>query len=255
MDTATLTILGGGFLLIAIISFYLLGIKLIFIFLKTNRIQTFYLSLIFIFAGTAIVFLMLEQIILRHPCVPSTIIPSSRSFFQYEDINAFWVAYLFAIIAYISSSLAIFFASVFTLTFFQNRSKRILLLPLLMLSGYIVTVLFAPHEFVFTGIDWAPEREELTEIIMVCLFLPPIWALALLFFYLSLKMKQKDNIRWRQTTLLGIAQMIISIAYTVEVLNAPILLSLIARMGLSLYPAITYIGVITPKWTKRWLAE
>ncbi|UCG01768.1 MAG: hypothetical protein JSW11_19440 [Candidatus Heimdallarchaeota archaeon] len=253
MDLATLSVLGVIFLFIAIISFYLLGIQLIRIFFKTNRIQTLYLSLIFIFGGTAIVFLVLEQIILLHPSVDRTSIPSPRSFFQYNDINAFWAAYLFAIIAYISSAISIFCVNVFTLTFFPNRSKRPLLLPLLMLLSYIIIILFAPHEFVQTGILWSPEREEITEIIISGLFLPPIWVLALLFFYLSIKMKQKGNIRWRQTTLLGIGQMIISIAYTIEILNAPVLFSLIARIGLSLYPAITYIGVITPKWTKRWL--
>lgn len=255
MNSVILSILGVIFLIIAITTFYFLGIRLILIFMKTNRIQTLYLSLIFIFGGTAIVFLVLEQIILLHPSVDRTPIPTVRSFFQYNDINVFWVAYLFAIVAYISSAISIFLLSVFTLTFFRNRSKKILVIPLLLISSYIFIILIAPHEFVYSGVDWSPERDDITEIIISCLFLPPIWALAFFFFYLSLRLKQIENMRWKQTTLLGIGQIIISIAYTIEILNAPILLSLIARIGLSLYPTITYIGVITPKWTKRWLTE
>ncbi|MFX0185595.1 MAG: hypothetical protein ACFE95_21130, partial [Candidatus Hodarchaeota archaeon] len=126
MNSVILSILGVIFLIIAITTFYFLGIRLILIFMKTNRIQTLYLSLIFIFGGTAIVFLVLEQIILLHPSVDRTPIPTVRSFFQYNDINVFWVAYLFAIVAYISSAISIFLLSVFTLTFFRNRSKKIL---------------------------------------------------------------------------------------------------------------------------------
>jgi len=90
-----------------------------------------------------------------------------------------------------------------------------------------------------------------------------------LFFYLSISLLRRGSPTWRRLFWIFIAQTLLSIGYTVEILNPPVFTGLINEVGIQIslllseafwstgsrflmmiYPLLMWIGVFTPNWAK-----
>ncbi|WP_455143523.1 hypothetical protein [Candidatus Hodarchaeum mangrovi] len=268
-----LELLGVGFVTISIILWILLGIKLILSYRRSPKPQTLSLALVLIFGGIAMLFLATEQILLltgADPTIGSTPIYEILSFSEIPNI--FLLAFFAAALAWISSGLAIILMNFFTLSFFPDTSKKILIAPILVITLYLTIIIFSPFQFAYTGSDWSPEHDITTNFILWILFLFPLWIVTLLFFYLSISLLRQNSPTWRRLFWIFIAQTLLSIGFTVEILNPPAFTGLINDLGIQIalflsdafwstssrflmmiYPLLMWIGVFTPNWAKGML--
>ncbi|MFX0182057.1 MAG: hypothetical protein ACFE95_03150 [Candidatus Hodarchaeota archaeon] len=256
---------GVVFVVIAVVLFLLLGVYLLISYRRTRRDSTLYISLILLFGAGALISLVLEQVILIASDVVQAEAPSKKSFlqFSFDEINVFWLAYLFACLAYFTSACAVLSGVFFTQSFFPERYKKLLIVPTIMLALYVVILIYSPFEWVLettTG-DWQPEHgldyefllgTDLHDWIIWALSLPNLAMIVVLFFYLTFSLYKRGNPRWRQTFILAIGQTFLSIAYTIEIINIPDpLITLLSRFVIMTYPILAYFGFVPPKWFQR----
>ncbi|MFX0151323.1 MAG: hypothetical protein ACFFAJ_11115 [Candidatus Hodarchaeota archaeon] len=258
-------LLGVIFVAIAVVLFLLLGIYLLISYRRTRRDSTLYISLILLFGAGALVSLVLEQVILIASDVVQTQAPPKKSFlqFSFDEINVFWLAYLLACTAYFTSACAVLSGTFFTQSFFSERSKKLLIIPAIMLALYVIILIYSPFEWILeetTG-DWQPEHGleyefllgiDLLDWIIWALIIPNLAMIVLLFFYLTFSLFRRGNPRWRQTLILAIGQTFLSIGYTIEIINVPDpLITLLSRFVIMTYPILAYFGFTPPKWFQR----
>ena len=265
LDTlGPLELLGVVFVVIAIILFAALGISLFLSYRRTNRESTLYVSLILLFGAGALISLMIEQVILITADVTPADAPSMKAFWQFggNEIDAFWIAYLFAIFAWFTSSAAILSGVFFTGSFFPEDSffgrKKLVIIPALMLFSYVVVLTITPFQWNEVSGDWQPIHDPLHLLIAYLLLFPNLWVIVLLFLYLTWSLFRRGTPRWKQTFVLAIGQFFLSLGYTVEIVNMDVMIgtipiSLIARFVIALYPIVMYLGFTPPNWFKRFL--
>ncbi len=257
-----INLVGIVFVLIGIVLWIVLGIKLFFSYQRTEKKQTLYLSLLLIFGGLGMLSLLVEQVILLAAADPVDI-PPFMSILEYQETNIFWLGFMAATIAWIASALGIIWANFFTHSFFPEANKRILIIPIILITVYLILIISSPFEFTFSGTDWSPEHAPDLNVILWILFFIPLWTVAFLFLYLTISLKRKGSSTWRRLFWIFITQTLLSIGFTVEILNPSFFTSLlslpssyegiisaISRFLLMIYPLLMWIGVYTPNWAK-----
>ncbi|MHA1331528.1 MAG: hypothetical protein ACTSR2_10670, partial [Candidatus Hodarchaeales archaeon] len=258
---------------ISIVLWITLGIRLIFSYRKSQKPQTLYLALLFLFGGIAMAFLAIEQGILLSSADPAVSPTQYYSILKFTDIdNIFLIGYLAAAMAWIFSSSAIVAANFFTHSFFPDASKKLLLFPIALISVYLVIIISSPFSYSFNGTDWSPDHEASINFILWILFLIPLWIVVILFLYLSIQLYRRGVSTWRRLFWIFLSQGLLSFAFTVEILNPSAFTGLISslginiellltealwstgsRFGMMIYPILMWIGVFTPDWAKGML--
>lgn len=247
-------LVGIIFILIAIILYLILGLILLNSYRKSKRNSTLYMSLILLIGCLALISLALEQLLLITSKVTEAQAPPMKSFLEFSanEIDVFWLSYFFAVIAWITSASAILSACFFTQSFLSEKYKKFLIFPAIMLTLYVVVLTYAPFQWIEVLGDWQPNHGDFFEIIGYILLFPNLWMIVVLFFYLTFSLFRKGIPRWKQTLLLAIGQLFLSIGYTVEILNIPDpTIALLARFTIMMYPIIMWLGFIPPNWFKR----
>ncbi|MFX0122622.1 MAG: hypothetical protein ACFFAE_03235 [Candidatus Hodarchaeota archaeon] len=231
---------------IAIILFFLLGLYLLNSYRRTRRNTTLYMSLILLFGCLALISLALEQVILIVSGVTGNDAPELKSFLTYsfDDMNVFWLAYSFAFIAWVTSAAAILSACFFTQSFFSEKYKKLLIIPAIMLALWVIVYTAAPFQWIEIAGDWQPQHEDIFEILGYVFLFPNLWMIVLLFFYLTLSLYRRGVPRWKQTFVLAIGQALLSLGFTIEIINIQNpLISLFARIAIMIYPIVAWIGL------------
>ncbi len=239
-------LLGIIFVVIAVILFLLLGLYLLNSYRRTKRNTTLYMSLLLLFGCLALVSLVIEQVVLIASGLTEADAPVKKSFlaFSVEEIDVFWLALLFAVIAWVTSALAILSACFFTQSFFSDKYKKLLIIPAIMLALWVIVYTAADFQWIEIAGDWQPQHDDLFEIIGYIFLFPNLWMVVLLFFYLTLSLYRRGVPRWKQTFILAIGQAFLSIGFTVEIINIQVpIISLIARFAIMIYPIVVWIGL------------
>ncbi|MHA1944691.1 MAG: hypothetical protein ACXAC6_01780 [Candidatus Hodarchaeales archaeon] len=267
----TIDIIGIIFVVLGIIFYLLLGTRLFRSYRRTDKKQTLYLSLLFLLGGLALAFLMLEQVSLLLTLDPpetySQVLADAVSILQFSELNSvFLLAFIFAVMAWITSGLAIVSANFFTQSFFPNSNKKLLIIPILLIAAYLVIIIFSPFYFEYVTGSWSPEHDPSTTFILWVLFLAPLWIVVLLFLYLSISLKRKGNIAWRRVGWLFFSQVVLSVGFTIEILNpstfTPVFTGFLAndaiwslgsRFMIMSYAILMWIAMYTPNWAKGML--
>ena len=268
----TTDIIGVVFVVLGILFYLALGTRLYRSYKVSGKKQTLYLSLLLLFGGLALLLLTLEQLVLLTNAEESMsqTIDDAISIFQYSNIDVFWVGFLFASLAWITSGLAIVAANFFTQSFFPDSNKKLLLIPILLIAAYLILIITSPFYFEYSGSDWSPSHDASTTFILWILFLVPLWTVSFLFLYLSVSLKRKGAIAWRRVGWFFISQAILSIGFTIEILSPSSfttffefsaielllndsLWSISARFMIMIYAVLMWIAVYTPNWAKGWL--
>ena len=265
MIIETIDIVGVGFVGIGIVLFVALGIRLLMSYQRTEKKQTFYLSGEFIFGGLGMLFLLLEQVALLL-YAESEVIPPRQTIFEYTEINVFFVAFICAALAWLCSGTAIIAANFFTHSFFPESSKKLLGIPIGLILVYLALILTASFEWVGEPGDWSPEHLSELNVVLWILFFIPLWIVVFLFFYLTISLYRRGSPAWRRLFWIFISQTLLSLAFTIEILNPATLtgiltllqgyegyIAAISRFFLMIYPVLMWIGVLTPNWAKGML--
>ena len=103
-------------------------------------------------------------------------------------------------------------------------------------------------------------------VVLWILFFIPLWIVVFLFFYLTISLYRRGSPAWRRLFWIFISQTLLSLAFTIEVLNPATLtgiltllqgyegyIAAISRFFLMIYPVLMWIGVLTPNWAKGML--
>ncbi|UCG04298.1 MAG: hypothetical protein JSW11_09985 [Candidatus Heimdallarchaeota archaeon] len=233
---------------IAIILFLLLGIYLLNSYRRTKRNTTLYMSLLLLFGSLALVSLALEQVVLIASDVVPADAPEKKSFlvYSFDEINVFWLSYFFAFIAWVTSASAILSACFFTQSFFSDKYKKLLIIPAIMLALWVIVYTAAPFQWEYLELagDWQPQHDPEFEILGYLFLFPNLWMIVLLFFYLTLSLYRRGVPRWKQTLVLAIGQALLSLGFTVEIINVQVpIISLFARIAIMIYPIVVWIGL------------
>ncbi|MFX0212061.1 MAG: hypothetical protein ACFFDT_39175 [Candidatus Hodarchaeota archaeon] len=182
-DRDPIELLGVVFIAIGIILFLSFGLRLLLSYKRTEKKQTLYLALEFIFGGLGMFFLLIEQVILMlsveviattPELVTDPPIPPMQSIFQYSDIDVFSVGWAGAALAWISSGIAIIAAVFFVVSFFPELGRKYLIPPIVLILIYLVVILVSPFQWHFSGSDWSPEHDPTINIINWILFFIPL---------------------------------------------------------------------------------
>ncbi|MFX1506382.1 MAG: hypothetical protein ACFFDC_09730 [Promethearchaeota archaeon] len=239
-------LLGIVVVVIAIILFLLLGIYLLNSYRRTKRNTTLFMSLILLFGCLALISLALEQVVLIASDVTQADAPDKKSFlaFGFDEINVFWLSYLFAFIAWVTSASAILSACFFTQSFFSDKYKKFLVIPAIMLALWVIVYTVAPFQWTEIAGDWQPQHDPEFEILGYLFLFPNLWMIVLLFFYLTISLYRRGVPRWKQTLILAVGQAFLSLGFTIEIINIQDpLISLLARIAIMMYPVVAWIGL------------
>jgi len=261
----TIDIIGVIFVVLGIIFWLILGTRLFRSYKRTEKKQTLYLSLLLLLGGLALAFLMLEQVSLLIYADPANtqVLADALSILQFSELNSvFLLGFIFAVMAWISSGIAIISANFFTQSFFPNSNKKLLIIPILLITAYLVIIIFSPFYFEYAT-SWSPSHDPSITFILWILFLIPLWTVAILFLYLTVSLKRKSNIAWRRVGWLFFSQVVLSIGFTIEILNpstfTPIftgflandaIWSLSSRFMIMSYALLMWVAMYTPNWAK-----
>jgi hypothetical protein len=267
-------IVGVVFVILGIVFYLALGIRLYKSYKVSEKKQTLYLSLLLIFGGMALLSLTLEQVILLVNADPldSQTVDDALSILQHSEIDVFWVAFIFATIARLTSSIAIIAANYFTQSFFPESNKKLLLIPIVLMIAFWLLVTFSPFYFEYVEGDWSPNNDASTTFLTWILFLIPLWSISILFLYLSVSLKRKGVIAWRRVGWFFMSQVILSIGFTIEILNPGTITTFFDNLNINIdlllnkafwavssrfmvmiYPILMWVAVYTPDWAKGFL--
>ena len=119
-----------------------------------------------------------------------------------------------------------------------------------MLVLWVIVYTAAPFEWIEIAGDWQPDHPDSSlflvedEILGYIFLFPNLWMIVLLFFYLTVSLYRRGVPRWKQTLILAIGQALLSLGFTVEIINVQIpIVSLFARIAIMIYLVVAWIGL------------
>ncbi len=241
-------------ILIALVLFLVVSYRLWKSYQEKGKDQSKYMAFFFFWAALGIISLIIEQGILitqGDPTVTVTEAFSILDFLTGAQITIYHYAYLFAVSAYLTTSISIVYIDLFSLSF-RKQTKYIPIFIVLM-ALYFIILTIMPFHYVNDLGDWAPEKVDpnvpliTTAILSVPLFFSPLFML-----YVAYKLKEQ-TFQFRRAIWLAIGQFIISFAYLFEIINVGGGLALIVRFGIMIYPLWMYLGLTLPPWFRSLL--
>ncbi len=223
---------------------------------ENQKKQSLYFSLGLLFGGLAIVSLAIELITLQ-VFDNNTIAGNDYSGKNIiNGLNAGTFALGFAFLAIILSSISIFMFDTFSISFFENKNK-LLLIPLILLLLYIGIYIFTPVKEVLNraGTDYNPNHigniGPLTiELFLVVLFFVPLFFPSFVFLISALQTRG-SKYNFRRLLALFVLQVMIGIGYTIEIVGGPDYNSVIGRLFILFYPYLTWNVLQSSSFVKK----
>lgn len=247
--------LGSIFAVIAMIGWFYVFYRVYKNYKESQKQQSLYFSIALAMGGIAILFLAAEQIILTFFDEGTTygarylggdIIAGS--------LSAYNLALFFAFIAASVSVISLLFFNLFSLSFFENKLKLIII-PVILLIGYIVVFIFISNpewRLNMTGTDWDLHREDAMELLIISLFIIPI-VFPLLVFYYTTWIVRGNTFNFRRLFFLSLFQTALFFAYYIEIIGAEDALIVFTRFLLMIYPFLTWATLNPGDRVKRLL--
>lgn len=221
---------------------------------QNQKRQSLYFSLALLFGGLAIIFLALELTTLQlfdagtiagHDYVGKTVALGLNS----ADLGA-WFSY----IAVVLSIFAIFAFDSFSMSFFENKMKY-LIIPAVLLVAYFI-IYFYPNlpliQLNSTGTDYNPYHTGTIDTYIIAIFLIPLYFPAFIFFLTALQTRA-NKYNFRRSLILCLLQIMIGIGYTIEIVGGPDYYSVIGRLFILLYPYLTWNVLQSSNFVKKLL--
>ncbi len=260
MDTFTqtpITILSSIIAIIAIFAWLYGFYKVYMSYRQTEKKQSLYFSLGLLFGGLAIIFLALElttlQIFLdnsktlRGGDYFGTVVPIFNM--NSADLGAY-----FSYIAVIMSAIAILFFDSFSMSFFENKMKY-LIIPAILVLAYVV-LYFYPNipgiQLNATGTDFNPYHAPSWDALLAALFILPVFFPAIIFF-ISAYQTRSNAYNFRRSFVLAILSILLGVGYTIEIVGGEAYLSVIGRLFILLYPYATWNVLQSSRFVRRLL--
>ncbi|MHA2363692.1 MAG: hypothetical protein ACXAC7_07025 [Candidatus Hodarchaeales archaeon] len=246
IQSSPLGILGSIFALIAMIGWYHGFYKVFQNYQETGKQQSQFFSFGLLSGGTAILFLAAEQIILR---IFDEGTNRGEKFTGSEIISgleAYDLALYLAFIAGAISALAILFFDLFSLSFFENKIK-IVIIPAILLIGYVLVFIFISNpewRLNTDGTDYDLTRGKQSELIMTVLFVIPLLLPFVVFLYTTWSVRG-NTYNFRRLGVISILQAGLSFAYFIEIVGTSDWLIVVTRFILLVYPFLTW-SVLNP---------
>lgn len=254
----TLTALSSGIAIVAIFAWLYGFYKVYQNYKETNKKQSLYFSLAILFGAFAIIGLALELTVLQlydnktpagHEYIGSTV---------FAGINSYAFGFTFAYLAILLSSVAIFMFDAFSLSFFENKMK-FLIIPLILLLGYVVVYLWPNLPIIQlnnAGTDYNPAHTvDLfgipTDGLLVALFLIPIFLPAFIFLLSAIQLRGNRFNTLRSLSLCFL-QILLGIGYTIEIVGPEnAYLPIIGRLFILVYPYLTWNVLQSSGWVRK----
>lgn len=253
-----ITALSSVIALIAIIAWLYGFYKVYMSYRETQKKQSLYYSLGLLFGGLAIISLAIELITLQ--LYDNNTVAGSDYVGKniINGLNAGNFALGWAFLAIITSSIAIFMFDTFSISFFENKNKY-LIIPFILLLSYVLLYIFMPVKEVLniSGTDYNPNHTGMigpigTEAFLVLLFIVPLFFPAVVFL-LSAIQARGNQYNFRRLIALFLLQTMIAIGYTIEIVGGPDYTSVIGRLFILFYPYLTWSVLQSSRYVKRLL--
>lgn len=258
MDTFTqtpITILSSLIAVLAIFAWLYGFYKVYMSYRQTEKKQSLYFSLALLFGGLAIIFLAMElttlQIFLDNTLTKrggdyvGTTVPILNM--NSADLGAY-----FSYIAVIMSAVAILMFDSFSMSFFENKMKY-LIIPILLVLAY-VGLYFYPNipgiQLNKSGTDFNPYHTPETDALLVALFILPVFFPAIIFFISAIQTRG-NKYNFRRSFVLALLSIMLGIGYTIEIVGGEAYLSVIGRIFILLYPYLTWSVLQSSKYVRK----
>ncbi len=245
------------FIFAAVFLWFAVGLRLYKSYREKGHKQSLYISLFFITASMAIVFLIGEQAVyLVEKLEDMATFQTIFDLINEKGVNSPYVmSFISAAIAIFLSSVSLVFINLFALSFQEGREKWASIIAL-MLAIYVAIFTFMPFKFVAIEGDWQPQRQAEIELSFLALLVIPVFFSAVFLLYVTVKSRKSVgdwNPQVKRLAFITVAQFVVSTAYMIEILNLPTIFSLLSRFFFLLYGIMMYLAFIQPSFFKRWL--
>lgn len=211
---------------------------------QTQRKQSLYFSLGLLFGALAIIFLALELTTLQ-AFLDNTLTIRGQEYvgtnIPYINMNSKDVGAGFAYTAVILSAFALFFFDAFSMSFFENKMKY-LIIPGILVIAYVILYFYPAVPQVYlnsSGTDFNPTHKGSTDAILILLFMFPIYFPAIIFFISAIQTRA-SKYNSKRFIVLAILSILLGIGYTIEIVGGPELYPVIGRIFILIYPYATW---------------
>lgn len=247
------TELSSAIALIAIVA-WLYGFYRVFSNYRQNqKKQSLYFSMGLLFGGLAIVFLALELLTLQ------LFDNGTQAGKEYMGktvafgLNSYQLGAGFSYVAVILSIIAIFSFDVFSMSFFENKMK-FLIIPAILLLAYFV-IYFFPNPKIFlnaSGTDYNPTHPGNIDGLIVAVFLIPLFFPAFIFLLTAFQTRG-NTYAFRRSLALCFLQILLGIGYTIEIVGGIDFLSVIGRFFILIFPYFTWSVLQGSNFVRKFL--
>lgn len=207
---------------------------------QNQKKQSFYFSMGLLFGGLAIVFLALELLTLQifdaGTQAGQEYVGKTVAF----GLNSYQLGAGFSYVAVVLSIIAIFSFDTFSMSFFENKMK-FLIIPAILLIAYFI-IYFFPNPIIklnSTGTDYNPSHPGNIDTLIVAVFLIPLFFPALIFLLTAIQTRA-NTYASRRSLALCFLQILLGIGYTIEIVGGVDFLSVIGRLFILIYPFLTW---------------
>ena len=248
-----LTALSSGIAIVAIFAWLYGFFKVYSNYRETNKKQSLYFSLGILFGAFAIICLAFELTILQlfdnktpagHEYLGSTV---------FAGVNSYALGLGFAYLAILLSSVAILLFDAFSLSFFENKMK-FLVIPFILLLSYVVIYLWPVFPIIQlnkAGTDYNPSHSGNIDFYLVALFMIPIYLPAFIFLLSAIQLRGNRFNTLRSLSLCFL-QIILGIGYTIEIVGPEnAYLPIVGRLFILFYPYLTWSVLQSSGWVKK----
>jgi hypothetical protein len=247
------TILGSIIAVIAIFVWLWIFIKFYRSYKSSGKKQSQYFSFALLTGGVSIFLLALELLTFQ---IFDAGTQRGETYIGRDIIsglNSFDLGIWFGVLAIIGSSFSIFFFVLFSLSFFEDKMKWAFIPVILLLIYVLLYLVYWPTvELSLEGTDYDITRDSQIELIMIALFIGPIFMPVVVFFISALQVRG-NTFNFRRSLFLSFTHTILAIGYTIEVVGGAGLLSVLARLMILFFPIGVQYTLNPNKFMKRLL--
>lgn len=225
---------------------------------ETQKKQSLYFSLGILFGALAIICLATELTILQLFDAGTTGGSEYLPKIVFANVDSYALGFFFSYLAILLSATAILMFDAFSLSFFENKMKFIII-PLILLLAYVVVYLY-PDLPILTlnkaGTDYNPSHTKFifsiaTDDVLVGLFLIPLFFPAFVFLLSALQLRG-NAYNFKRSLVLCFVQILIGIGYTIEIVGSDNpYLPIVGRLFILLYPYLTWNVLQSSGWVKK----
>lgn len=231
-----ITSFGSIVAIVAIFVWFYVAIKFYSNYKDTGKKQSQYFALAILFGGFSIVLLALELVTFQSFDAGT---PWGTTYLGKEvfgGISSYDLGLYFGVLAAIVSGVSLFFFDVFSLSFFENKMKWVVIPGLLILIYVILYVTNWPVvQLSEGGTDYDITRDSEIETYMILLFSVPI-LMPVAVFLISAFQVRENTFNFRRSIVLSFFHVVIAVGYTIEIVGGTGILSAFARVLILIFP-------------------